>query len=159
MPVRRRFTVLVTLVSVALLGAACGRATEEEINQALGITPTATMSAAQIASATEAASATAAARALALASPGAGALGDVIQGARQFQTWCLGCHGPGGIGPDIRAAGSPGASVTSESLLQLVREGVGHPEPPDPPGVYTSTEISDKQVADIAAYLNEQAAE
>jgi hypothetical protein len=43
--------------------------------------------------------------------------------------------------------------------LALVREGVGHPEPPDPPGVYRTTEISDKQVADIAAYLNEQSAE
>jgi hypothetical protein len=37
-----------------------------------------------------------------------------------------------------------------------VREGVGHPEPP---GVYRTTEISDTQVADIAAYLNDQAAE
>ena len=155
MPVRRRFTFLVTLVSVALVGAACGRASEEQINQALGITPTATMSAEQIASATEAASATAAARELALASPGAAALGDVTQGARQFQTWCSGCHGPGGIGPDIRSPGSAGASVTADSLLPLVREGEAH----DPPGPYLATEITDGQIADIAAYLNEQAAE
>lgn len=155
MPVRRRFTFLVALVSVALVGAACGRATEEQINQALGITPTATMSAAQIAAATEAANAAATSRALALASPGGGALGDVTQGARQFQTWCAGCHGPGGVGPNIRAPGSAGASVTANSLLPLVREGEGH----DPPGPYTSTEITDNQIADIAAYLNEQAAE
>ena len=156
MPVRRRFSVLVTLIAVALLGVACGRATEEQINQALGITPTATMSAEQIASATDAASATAAARELALSSPGASALGDVTQGARQFQTWCSGCHGPGGMGPDIRSPGSPGASVTADSLLPLVREGEGHSTPPGP---YKTTEITDSQVADIAAYLNDQAAD
>jgi mono/diheme cytochrome c family protein len=155
MPARSRFSVLVTLMGVALLAVACGRATEEEINQALGITPTATMSAEQIASATEAASATAAARELALASPGTGALGDVIQGARQFQTWCSGCHGPGRIGPDIRAPGSAGASVTADALLPLVRDGEGH----TPPGPYKSTEITDGQIADIAAYLNQEAAE
>ena len=155
MPVRRRLTLLITLVSVALIGAACGRATEDQINQALGITPTATLSAEHIASATEAASATAAARELALASPGAGALGDVTQGARQFQTWCAGCHSPGGMGPDIRAPGSAGASVTADSLAPLVREGEGH----TPPGPYKPTEITDSQIADIAAYLNVEAAE
>jgi len=101
----------------------------------------------------------AAARLLAASSPGAAAQGDVSQGSRQFQTWCSGCHGPGGVGPDIRSPGSPGATVSAETLLPLVREGVGHPEPPDPPGVYSATEITDKQVADIAAYLNDQAAE
>lgn len=157
--VHRRFALLVALITIALGGAACGRATEDQINQALGITPTATQSAEQIASATEAASATAAARLLAASSPGAVAQADLSQGSRQFQTWCSGCHGPGGVGPDIRSPGSPGATVTTESLMALVREGVGHPEPPDPPGVYRTTEISDKQVADIAAYLNAQASD
>jgi mono/diheme cytochrome c family protein len=159
--VHRRFVLLVALITVALGAAACGRATEDEINQALGITPTATQSAEQLAAATEAARATAGARLLAASSPGAvaAALGDVSQGSRQFQTWCSGCHGPGGVGPDIRSPGSPGASITAETLLPLVREGVGHPEPPDPPGVYRTTEISDKQVADIAAYLRDQSAE
>jgi mono/diheme cytochrome c family protein len=154
--VHRRFVLLVALITVALGAAACGRATEDQINQALGITPTATQSAEELAAATEAASATAAARLLAASSPGAAAQGDVSQGSRQFQTWCSGCHGPGGMGPDIRSPGSPGASFTAETLLPLVREGVGHA---DPPGVYRTTEISDKQVADIAAYLNDQAAE
>lgn len=157
--VHRRFVLLVSLISVALGAAACGRATEDQINQALGITPTATQSAEQVAAATGAASATAAARQLAATSPEAGALGDVTQGSRQFQTWCSGCHGPGGQGPDIRSPGSPGETVTAESLLALVREGVGHPEPPNPPGVYRTTEISDKQVADLAAYLRDQSAE
>ena len=157
--VHRRLALLVAVITVALGAAACGRATEDQINQALGITPTATQSAEQVASATEAARATAAARLLAASSPGAAAQGDVSQGSRQFQTWCSGCHGPGGVGPDIRSPGSPGATVTAETLLPLVREGVGHPEPPNPPGVYSTTEISDKQVADIAAYLNAQAAD
>ena len=152
----RRSVLLVALITVALGAAACGRATEVQINQALGITPTATQSAEQMASATEAASATSAARLLAASSPGAVAQGDVSQGSRQFQTWCAGCHRPGGAGPDILSPGSPGASVTAESLLPLIREGVGHAKPPGP---YRTTEISDKQVADIAAYMNVQAAD
>jgi mono/diheme cytochrome c family protein len=35
----------------------------------------------------------------------------------------------------------------------LVREGAGH----TPPGPYKTTEISDKQIADIAAYLRTSA--
>ncbi len=155
-PVRGRSTLLLTLVAIALVGAACGRATEDQINQALGITPTATSSAEEIAAAAKAASATAATRLLAASSPGAVALGDVTQGSRQFNTWCSGCHGPGGAGPDILSAGSPGSTVTAESLLPLVREGIGHS---DPPGPYRSTEITDKQIADIAAYLNSEAAD
>jgi mono/diheme cytochrome c family protein len=154
--VHRRFVLLVSLISVALGAAACGRATEDQINQVLGITPTATQSAEQVVAATEAASATAAARLLAASSPGAAVLGDVSQGSRQFQTWCSGCHGPGGVGPDIRSPGSPGETVTAETLLPLVREGVGHA---DPPGPYRTTEISDTQIADIAAYLRDQATE
>ena len=150
---RRRFVLLVTVISVALVAAACGRATEDQINQALGITPTATLSAEQIASATEAASATAASRLLAASSPGAATQGDVAQGSRQFNTWCSGCHGPGGVGPDILSPGSPGSSVTADSLLPLVREGTGHA---DPPGPYRTTEISDDQIADIAAYLKSE---
>ena len=154
-PVRRRFTLLLMVVGVALAGVACGRATEDQINQALGITPTATLSVEQIASATEAASATAASRLLAASSPGAAALGDVTQGRRQFSTWCSGCHGPGGAGPDILSTGSPGSSATADSLLPLVREGIGHASPPGP---YLPTEITDDQIADIAAYLNSEAA-
>ena len=155
MPVRRRATLLFTVVALAVVSAACGRATEDQINQALGITPTATLSAEQIASATEAASATAAARLMAASSPGAVAAGDVTQGSRQFNTWCSGCHGPGGAGPDIRSPGSPGASVTAESLLPLIREADGHSTPPGP---YLPTEITDGQIADIAAYLNSESA-
>src|SRR5829696_6246901 len=146
--VHRRLALLVALITVALGAAACGRATEDQINQALGITPTATQSAEQVAAATEAVSATAAARLLAASSPGAAGaavLGDVTQGSRQFQTQCSGCHRPGGAGPDILSPGSPGETVTAEMLLPLVREAVGHA---DPPGPYPKTLVSDKQVAD-----------
>jgi len=154
--VHRRSALLVALITVALGAAACGRATEDQINQALGITPTATQSAEQVASATEAASATAAARLLAASSPGAVAQGDVTQGRRQFQTQCSGCHRPGGAGPNILSPGSPGATVSAATLLPLVREAVGHS---DPPGPYPKTLLNDKQIADIAAYLNDQAAD
>lgn len=146
---RRRLTLLVSVVTVALVTAACGRATDDQINQLLGITPTPTLSAEAIASATEAAQATADARLVAASSPGAVALGDVTSGSRQFQTWCAGCHRPGGAGPDILSAGSPGAKVTADTLLPLVRDGAGH----TPPGPYRPTEISDKQIADVAAYI------
>jgi hypothetical protein len=43
--------------------------------------------------------------------------------------------------------------VTPDSLLPLVRDGLGH----TPPGPYKTTEISDKQIADIAAYLRSEA--
>lgn len=145
----KRLGLMTTVVSVALTLAACGRATEEQINQALGITPTATMSAEQVAESTAAANATSAAKELALASPGAAAAGDVTAGKRQFNTWCIGCHGPGGAGPDILSPGSPGSSVDPATLLAMIREGEGH----TPPGPYKPTELSDKQVTDLAAYL------
>lgn len=145
----KRLGLMTTVVTVALTLAACGRATEEQINQALGITPTATMSAEQVAESTAAANATSAAKELALASPGAAAAGDVTAGKRQFNTWCIGCHGPGGAGPDILSPGSPGSSVDPATLLAMIREGEGH----TPPGPYKPTELSDKQVTDLAAYL------
>lgn len=149
----KRLGLMTMVVTVALTATACGRASEEQINQALGITPTATMSAEQIVESTAAARATTEARELALSSPGAdgGAVaGDVTAGQRQFDTWCIGCHGPGGIGPDILSPGSPGSTVDPATLLAMIREGEGH----TPPGPYKNTELSDKQVIDIAAYLH-----
>jgi mono/diheme cytochrome c family protein len=149
----RRLTFMIAVISIALAAVSCGRATENQINQALGITPTATLSAEQMASATAAASATSAAREMAASSPGAVAQGDVTQGKRQFDTWCVACHGPGGSGPDLLAAGGPGASVTPDMLLPIIREGAGE----HPPGQYKTTEITDKQVVDVAAYIQSSA--
>ena len=151
--IRQKTAILVASVTLAVGAVASGRATEDQINQALGITPTATLSAEQLASATEAAQATSTARALAASSPGAVAQGDVSRGRRQFQTWCAGCHSPGGQGPDILAPGSAGADVTADSLMPLVREGEGH----TPPGPYGTTQITNNQLIDIAAYISSEA--
>lgn len=149
----RRLTFMITVFSIALVAVSCGRATEDQINQALGITPTATLSAEQIASSTAAAGATSTARALAASSPGTVAQGDVTQGKRQFDTWCVACHGAGGSGPDLLEAGGAGASVNADMLLPLVREGAGE----HPPGAYKTTEITDKQIVDVAAYIQSSA--
>ena len=126
MAVHRRLVLLVSLITVALGAAACGRATEDEINQALGITDgNAERRADGLRD--ESRQRDRRGRLLAASSPGAAAQGDVTKGSRQFQTWCSGCHGPGGVGPDIRSPGSPGATVSAETLLPLIREGAGHP--------------------------------
>jgi mono/diheme cytochrome c family protein len=154
----KRGLMLATTLAAAIGLAACGRATDDEINQILGITPTPTPSAEELAEATAAASATAAARESAIASPGAAgaavAMGDVVSGRRQFTTWCAGCHGPGGSGPALLEAGGPGAQVTASGLLPLIREGDGHGVPPGP---FRETEISDDQVLDLAAYIRDEA--
>src|SRR5688500_8750537 len=71
------------------------------------------------------------------------ASGDETEGKRQFNTWCTGCHGPGGNAPDLLAPGSQGAGVIFETLLPLVRDGDGHSVPPGP---YRPTELSDRQI-------------
>jgi mono/diheme cytochrome c family protein len=155
----RRGILLVTLIGVALAVASCGRASQTEIEQALGITPTATASAAQIATGTAAAAATTTAQTAVAAAPAGTdpaaevALGDVNRGNLQFLTQCSGCHRPGGAGPDLLAAGGAGAGVTTETLLPLIRDGIGHPVPPGP---YPATLLSDGSIADIAAYIAAQ---
>ena len=159
MAVHRRFVLLVALITVALGAAACGRATEDQINQALGITPTATQSAEQIASATEAASATAAARLLAASSPGAARTGRRQSGKPAVPDLVQRLPWTGRRGTRYSLAGKPRRHGHGRDALAARARGRRPPEPPDPPGVYRTTEISDKQIADIAAYLNEQAAE
>jgi mono/diheme cytochrome c family protein len=149
----QRFSLLLAVAFVVVVASACGRATQEEINQALGITPTPTPAEEKLAAASETASGPGTAAPTA-GSAGAVALGDVTKGKRQFGTWCAGCHGPGGSGPDIRSPGSAGSTITVESLMSLVRDGTGHPTR----GPFKPTEISDSQVADIAAYLQSEAA-
>ena len=150
---RGRATILVMVISLAIGLAACGRASEEQINQALGITPTPTPSAEQIAAATNAAIADATERAKEAASPnttgGLAALGDVTQGGTQFQTWCSGCHSAGGAAPDVKALQPIAAKMSPDELEALIRDGKGH----TPPGPYKTTEISNRQIGDIGAYI------
>ena len=155
--VRRRAGLLLAVIATALTIAACGRASPTDISRALGITPTATLSATQIATATSAAVAAATQAAAALSgSPGSGspravAAGDITRGGQQFTTWCAGCHraGGGGRGPDILSPGSPGTGLAAADLETLIRQGTNH----TPPGPYATTRITDRQLNDIHAFI------
>lgn len=155
---RKRATLLLMVIGIAVGIAACGRASQADIYRALGITPTPTLSAADRAATAQAAVA-AATRAAAAAGAGGGPVGNAAQGATWFNVQCAGCHQPGGggTGPDLTAKGGPGAAITYDKLLTLIRSGTGH----TPPGPYSATDLvnglSDQQVADLTAYLHQQA--
>ncbi len=159
---RTRGSVLaITLLSVLIVAVACGRASEQDINKALGIKPTATMSDEQIAQATKAAEAAASAIA-AGATPVTAAVaisipeGDVKLGLQQFQFQCITCHQANGTGkgPALTTADSPVVDMTDVELFDLVRNGTGHTgqQPVSP------VRISDKQLASIIAYIRDQLA-
>ena len=155
----KRAFLLVTVIGVAVTVAACGRATPAQIESALGITSSPTQSVADIAAATSSAAAVASARAAAASSssPGAaGASGDVALGARQFNTWCIGCHRAGGTprGPDILSPGTAGTGLAGPDLVTLIRAGSTTHMP-----TYSTTELSDKQIIDLAAYVRSLAGE
>jgi mono/diheme cytochrome c family protein len=166
LPRTRRALVLSGVMAVVLLAVSCGRATEDEINQALGITPTATLSAEQVATETAVAAATRDARTAvavaAAANPGGSpaaaeavvAVGDVTRGRTQFTVRCALCHAPGGNGGNLLAAGGPGASADYDAWLPLIREGTGHPRPPGP---FPTTVLSDAQLRDVIAFIRSQA--
>lgn len=155
-PTLRRAALLLVTAALVTFAAACGRATETEINAALGITPTPTPSAEEIAAATERAQAAASAQAAAAASPGTAgqvaAVGDPVRGRSRFGTYCLQCHGPGGTAPNLLEPGGPGAALTYDELLVLIREGANHP-----PGPYPTFTLPDRTVADILAYILQEA--
>lgn len=148
---RRRAAILITVISLAFGLAACGRASEEQINQLLGITPTPTPSAEELAAKTAEAVKLATESAQDATSGGGSsllAMGDLTLGKQTFQFQCAGCHGPGGMGPDFTKPGSA-ADVTPEKLRTLIRTGEGH----TPPGAYKETEVSDIQINNIGAYI------
>lgn len=156
MATRTRAGLLATLAGVALLVVACGRASDAEIFSAVGITPTPTQSAEQIATATAAVAAQQTAVAAAVASPGSGgavAMGDITRGERTFNSNCVQCHSAGAAGGDILSPGSPGSGITIDALTVLVREAPNH----TPPGPYQSFQISDRALNDLLAYLIAQA--
>lgn len=158
---RKRGSILaITFLSVLVVVVACGRASEEDINNALGIVPTATMSGEQIAQATKAAEAAASAIA-AGGTPAGGAVaaipaGDVTLGQQQFLFQCMACHQPSGQGrgPALTTADSPVVDMTDEQLFALVRDGTGHTGQQP----VSSVRISDKQLASIIAYIRNQLA-
>lgn len=149
---RTKALLLVGMIGMTLLVAACGRASDAEIFEAIGITPTPTQSPEQIATATAVVAAQQTAVAAAASSPGAGgavAMGDITRGERTFNSNCVRCHSAGGNGGDLLAAGGPASALTLDSLTTLVREAPNH----TPPGPYQSFQISDRALNDLLAYL------
>lgn len=161
---RRRLSFLVATFAVAVIAVACGRASQKDIDAALGITPSPTLSVAQIATGTASAASAQQTRTAALAaigSPGSGspvslaAAGDIVQGRTQFQLRCARCHNPNGNGsaPALAGAGNPATKYTDQELENLVRTGQGHASPPGPLNAVT---ISDRQLINIIAFIRDQ---
>jgi mono/diheme cytochrome c family protein len=157
---RKRGSVLaLTFLSVLIVVVACGRASEKDINNALGIKPTATLSDEQMAQAAEvvvaAASAIAAGGTPELVNGGV-PVGDVRLGQQQFQFQCLQCHQASGAGPGgaITVPDSPVVAMTDREIFDLVRTGEGHAEVA---GI-SAVRLSDNQLAGIIAYIREQIA-
>ncbi len=156
---RKRGPVLaLTFLSVLIVVVACGRASEEDINNALGIVPTATLSGEQIAQATEAAQAAASAVAAGGTAEVASNLpvGDVRVGQQQFQFQCMQCHQPSGAGAGgaITLADSPATDLTDQEIFDLVRTGEGHSDQL----AVSEMRLSDTNLASIIAYIRDQIA-
>ena len=156
---KRGFLLLVTMLSVLIVSVACGRASEQDINKALGIKPTATLSDEQLAQATKAAEAAASA----IAAGGTPVTtneiaslpqGDVKLGLQQFQFQCVTCHRADGSGsaPALAGPDSPMANMTDIEVFDLVRNGTGHTGQQP----ISEVRISDKQLASIILYIREQ---
>jgi mono/diheme cytochrome c family protein len=144
---RQRGSVL-AVIAVVMLAVACGRASQEEIDQALGITPTPTVDATEAARATEDAAA-------AEATPADANVGVAALGRTKFQFNCQTCHSPGGSAPDLLASGGPYADIDYATLYPILREGEGHSPSPGP---YETFVLTDDDIANIGAYIREQAA-
>lgn len=159
----RRLSLLLVLVVMGVGLSACGRASQTQIDAALGITPTATFSAEDLANATVAAEAKAVAqtaRAGQPATPGALAEvdlppGDVAKGKADFNTQCLRCHSVAGSprGKSVEEIAAWTEEKSDAEFVDLIRIGTGHPKPPGPLSV---TLLADSKVANILAYLRSQ---
>ena len=159
---RTRLSFLVIILGVAVVAAACGRASDDDILSALGITPTATLSVEQIATGTAAAIIAEQTRAAAMANIESGsgspvslaAAGDVTQGKTQFQIRCLRCHQPAGTGsaPALAGPGNVATNYSDQGIIDLIR-GDDHASPPGPLNEVT---ISDRQMINIIAYIRDQ---
>ncbi len=163
--VRTRFSFLVMVALIAVIAVACGRASPEDIDNALGITSTATLSQEDVAQQTAdavSAAETREAAASAIGSPGSGdgpvdlaSAGDPVKGKIAFQQRCLGCHRVGGAGPAPELSGpeNPAVAYSDEDLVTMLRTGDGHA---DPPGPLNETDVNEEQMLNILAYIREQ---
>jgi mono/diheme cytochrome c family protein len=159
---RTRLSFLVVTIAVAFIAVACGRATPQEIDSALGITPTATLSAEMMATGTAEAATVEQTRTAAQAAADAGGSpvsialsGDVTQGRTQFQLRCLNCHRAGNAvgGPVLSGPDNPAVALSDQQMIDLVRTGEGHATPPGPLAEVT---ISERQLINIIAFIRDQ---
>jgi mono/diheme cytochrome c family protein len=161
---RGRLSLMMVMCGLAALLVACGRASPADIDAALGITPTPTLSAEQIATGTAEALADQQTRTAAqaqLGSPGSGgpvelaAAGNPALGRTQYLLRCQQCHAPGGAGraPALAGPDNPATALSDQQLFDLVRTGTGHPAPPGP---YSTVDITDKQLIDVIAFIRQQ---
>jgi mono/diheme cytochrome c family protein len=150
---RRRFrqrSAFLVVIAFALIAVACGRATDEQIDQALGITPAPTESATEVAASGDVAMASA------VASPADDHAGVAALGRTKFQFNCQVCHSATGTAPDLLVKGGPYADLDYATLYPIVRDGAGGHTPR--PGPIPTFKLTDDDIANIAAYIREQAA-
>lgn len=162
---RGRLSMLIVTGGLAVVLVACGRASPADIDAALGITPTVTLSAEEIVAGTEQAVASdqtrTAAQAQIAASPVDGqsvelaAAGNPTTGGTTFRLRCLGCHAVADSprGPTLAGPGNPTIALSDQQIFDLVRTGEGHAVPPGP---FSTSDITDRQLIDILAYIRAQ---
>lgn len=164
--VRTRLSFLAMCAAIAIVAVACGRATQDDINSALNITVTATMSEADVAQETAQAAAdieTREAAASALSSPGAdggapvdlASAGNPLMGRTAFLMRCQGCHTPAGTGagPALAGPDNPAVALSDQELVDLLRTGEGHASPPGP---LSEVDVNEQQMVDILAFIRDQ---
>ena len=157
---RSRASFLVMCLVLSVVVVACGRASQEEIDEALGSTPTMTDEelTLETAQALTQQQTREAVQQQQLATPGnEGAVdiastGNPTLGRTTFAQRCMGCHKAGGIGPDLAGPTSPINTMTDQEIIDLLRSGDGH----TPPGPLTTVDISDSNMPNLLAYLREQ---
>lgn len=163
--VRTRLSFLAMCATIGIVAVACGRASQDDINNALNITVTATMSEQEIAQSTEQAEselATQQAAQSSLSSPGAdgaavdlASAGNATMGRTAFLMRCQGCHVPAGTGagPALSGPDNPAVALSDQELVDLLRTGEGHANPPGP---LSEVDVNEQQMIDILAFIRQQ---
>ncbi len=88
--------------------------------------------------------------------------GDPVAGKTQFDTVCIACHGPGGVG--VTGLGKPFTTseflltVSDQELLEFIKTGrpISHPDNTtgvDMPPKGGNPALTDEQLMDIIAYI------
>ncbi len=163
--VRTRASFLVMCGLISLFLVACGRASQDDIYGALGITPTPTLSDQQMADNTAVAISeeeTRVAAQAALASPGAeggvanlAAAGNPVMGQTSFGQRCIGCHRVGNTvgAPELAGPENPAVALSDQEIVDLIRTGDGHATPPGP---FSEVALRQAQLIDILAFIRQQ---